>query len=193
MKFSERQLEIIEAAGKILTEAGVGGLTTKKLAKEMGFSEAAIYRHFSGKEEILIALLEFLCKNMDQRLEMAIQEGGDSESKFRSVFANQFQFFSKHPHFVVAVFSEGLLEESQRINQVISQLMQVKMKYLKLAISSGQESGVFSKEISLEDMIHHVMGSFRLLMFKWRISNFQFDLQERGESIVDSLLVLMKR
>ena len=193
MKFSERQLEIIEAAGKILTEAGVGGLTTKKLAKEMGFSEAAIYRHFSGKEEILIALLEFLCKNMDQRLEMAIQEGGDPESKFRSVFANQFQFFSKHPHFVVAVFSEGLLEESQRINQVISQLMQVKMKYLKLAISSGQESGVFSKEISLEDMIHHVMGSFRLLMFKWRISNFQFDLQERGESIVDSLLVLMKR
>ncbi|MGM0946713.1 MAG: TetR/AcrR family transcriptional regulator [Bacteroidota bacterium] len=193
MKFSERQIEIIEAAGKILTEAGVGGLTTKKLAKEMGFSEAAIYRHFSGKEEILIALLEFLCKNMDQRLEMAIQEGGDPESKFRSVFANQFQFFSKHPHFVVAVFSEGLLEESQRINQVISQLMQVKMKYLKLAISSGQESGVFSKEISLEDMIHHVMGSFRLLMFKWRISNFQFDLQERGESIVDSLLVLMKR
>lgn len=193
MKFSERQLEIIEAAGKILTVAGVGGLTTKKLAKEMGFSEAAIYRHFSGKEEILIALLEFLCKNMDQRLEMAIQEGGDPESKFRSVFANQFQFFSKHPHFVVAVFSEGLLEESQRINQVISQLMQVKMKYLKLAISSGQESGVFSKEISLEDMIHHVMGSFRLLMFKWRISNFQFDLQERGESIVDSLLVLMKR
>lgn len=193
MKFSERQIEIIEAAGKILTVAGIGGLTTKKLAKEMGFSEAAIYRHFSGKEEILIALLEFLCKNMDQRLEMAIQEGGDPESKFRSVFANQFQFFSKHPHFVVAVFSEGLLEESQRINQVISQLMQVKMKYLKLAISSGQESGVFSKEISLEDMIHHVMGSFRLLMFKWRISNFQFDLQERGESIVDSLLVLMKR
>ena len=43
---SERQKEIIDAAGRILTESGIGGLTTKKLALEMGFSEAAIYRHF---------------------------------------------------------------------------------------------------------------------------------------------------
>ena len=31
---SGRQLEIIEAAGKILTASGVGGLTIKNLAKE---------------------------------------------------------------------------------------------------------------------------------------------------------------
>ena len=32
---SDRQFEIIEAAGKILTDAGVSGLTIKNLAKEM--------------------------------------------------------------------------------------------------------------------------------------------------------------
>ena len=57
---SDRQLEIIEAAGKILTTSGVSGLTIKNLAKEMKFSESAIYRHFTSKEEIIIALLEYL-------------------------------------------------------------------------------------------------------------------------------------
>ena len=60
LKISDRQLEIIKAAGKILTTSGVSGLTIKNLAKEMKFSESAIYRHFTSKEEIIIALLEFL-------------------------------------------------------------------------------------------------------------------------------------
>ena len=34
---SHRQKEIIEAAGKILTRSGVGGLTIKNLAKAMNF------------------------------------------------------------------------------------------------------------------------------------------------------------
>ena len=41
---SDRQLEIIEAAGKILTASGISGLTIKNLAKEMKFSESAIYK-----------------------------------------------------------------------------------------------------------------------------------------------------
>ena len=39
---TERQLEIIEASGKILMEKGILGLTTKNLAKEMHFSESAL-------------------------------------------------------------------------------------------------------------------------------------------------------
>ena len=35
LEISSRQLEIIEAAGKILTTSGVSGLTIKNLAKEM--------------------------------------------------------------------------------------------------------------------------------------------------------------
>jgi TetR/AcrR family fatty acid metabolism transcriptional regulator len=67
---SDRQLEIIEAAGKILTASGVSGLTIKNLAKEMKFSESAIYRHFTSKEEIIIALLEYLAISMDERYTM---------------------------------------------------------------------------------------------------------------------------
>ena len=68
MDITPRQLEIIEAAGKILTASGVSGLTIKNLAKEMQFSESAIYRHFKSKEEIIIAMLNYLADNIDKRL-----------------------------------------------------------------------------------------------------------------------------
>lgn len=58
-EISERQIEIIQATGKILTDTGVAGLTIKKLATAMQFSESAIYRHFESKEAILVAMFHF--------------------------------------------------------------------------------------------------------------------------------------
>ena len=64
MDITPRQFEIIEAAGKILTSSGVGGLTIKNLAKEMQFSESAIYRHFKSKEDIIVAMLNYLANSI---------------------------------------------------------------------------------------------------------------------------------
>lgn len=188
---SDRQLEIIEAAGKILTTSGISGLTIKNLAKEMKFSESAIYRHFTSKEEIIITLLEYLVRNMDKRLSYAISEKQTPEEKFTTLFQNQFSFFKKNPHFVVAVFSDGLMEESQRINEIILKIMSVKMKYLMPIIREGQKKNIFTKTVTAEELTHIVMGSFRLQMYKWKIANFQFDIVRNGDNMIQSVLTLI--
>lgn len=189
---SDRQLEIIEAAGKILTASGISGLTIKNLAKEMKFSESAIYRHFASKEEIIISLLEYLAQSMDERYTNAIKNEQSPEEKFTTLFQNQFSFFKKHPHFVVAVFSDGLMEESQKINEAISKLMGVKMKHLMPIIAEGQQKNVFTNSITPEELMHIVMGSFRLQMYKWRVANFQFDIIRNGNNLIQSLLTIIK-
>ena len=189
---SDRQKEIIEAAGKILTRSGVGGLTIKNLAKEMQFSESAIYRHFTSKEEIIIAMLNYLADDMDERYTRVINNEQDVIQKFTLLFENQFSFFDKNPHFVVAVFSDGLMEESTRINETILKIMAVKMKHLMPIIGEGQHKKIFTNAITSEEMIHIVMGTFRLLMFKWRVANFQFDIILNGKNMVQSLLTIIK-
>lgn len=189
---SDRQLEIIVAAGRIMTDEGVGGLTTKKLSKEMGFSEAALYRHFSSKEKIIVAMLEYVAKRMDERYTFALSRNETPEQKFISIFQNQFTFFAQNPHFVVAVFSDGLLEASQLINQTILKIMAVKVKHLKPIISEGQKTSVFTNVITTDDLLHIVMGSIRLMMYKWRVANFQFDISRKGDELINSLLKIIK-
>lgn len=192
-QITDRQLEIIESAGKILTESGIGGLTIKNLAKEMKFSESAIYRHFASKEEIIICLLEFLEDNMNERLSSAISSEQSPEDKFTALFQNQFTFFKSNPHFVVAVFSDGLLEASQRINETILKIMSVKKNHLMPIIVEGQQKNVFTKEVAPDELMHIVMGTFRLLMFKWRVSNFKFDIVNDGERMIKSVLIMIKK
>jgi TetR/AcrR family fatty acid metabolism transcriptional regulator len=191
-EITKRQLEIISAAGKILSASGVSGLTIKNLAKEMGFSESAIYRHFTSKEQIILAMLDYLVDNMDGRYTKAISSELNPEQQFIALFQTQFSFFHHNPHFIVAVFSDGLMEESEQINSTILKIMAVKMKHLKPIIQKGQESQIFTSELSSEDLIHIIMGSIRLKMYKWRLANFQLDSIKEGDHLIHSLLTLIK-
>ena len=93
---------------------------------------------------------------------------------------------------MVAVFSDGLMEESQRINQTIFKIMSVKMKHLMPIIMEGQQQEAFTNAVTTEDLMHIVMGTFRLQMFKWRIAGFQFDIMRNGDNLIHALLTLIR-
>ena len=192
MEIKKRQLQIIEAAGEILTECGLAGLTTKKLAAKMGFAESALYRHFKGKEEIIVTMLQYLAADVDKRLTACVAKLDNPVEKLKAVFDNQSDFFEKHPHFLVAVFSEGLLEESKKINTAIMQIMATKRKHLLPIIKQGQYEGIIETSASAEDILHIIMGSFRLHMLQWRITAFSFDLKQKGNKLMGSILTLIK-
>lgn len=191
MEIKERQIEIIEAAGEILTESGFNALTTKNLAAKMGFSESALYRHYSSKEEIVLTMLKYLAKNMDDRLTNSIEGIENSEDKLKAIFNSQFAYFKKHPHFLVAIFSEGLLEASKAINEAIILIMATNKKHLLQCIQQGQKEKQFTNTLPADELVHIIMGSFRLHMLQWRLSGFAFDLKARGNKVISNLLTLL--
>ncbi len=190
-EMTARQLEIIDAAGRILTSSGVSGLTIKRLAAEMNFSESAIYRHFTGKEEIIIAMLHYLKDTIGERVAQASQEGDTTEAKLRAMFRSMYSFFEDRPHFVVAVFSDGLMEESDRINEAILGIMGTMMGNFLPVVMDGQRKKALTNAIAAEDLLHIVMGSFRLLMFKWRVSEFGFAIERSAENTLEALFTLL--
>ena len=55
-----RQREILERAFELVEESGLAQLTLKRVAERVGFTEAAIYRHFANKRELVLALVNLL-------------------------------------------------------------------------------------------------------------------------------------
>ncbi|MBK8711123.1 MAG: TetR/AcrR family transcriptional regulator [Niastella sp.] len=192
MEIKERQLEIITAAGEILTEHGLAQLTTKRLASKMGFSESALYRHFSSKEEILVTMLQYLASDMDNRLKQSLQHVEAPDLHLKTVLGNQFDFFKRNPHFLVAIFSEGLMEDSEIVKESILQIMHIKKFHLHKIIKKGQADGTFTKELTADELVHIIMGSFRLHLLQWWFSGQSFDVKQKGEKLINNLLTLIK-
>jgi len=189
---SARQQEIIEVAGKLISEKGLSHLTTKNLAKEMNFSEPALYRYFKNKEMIVVAMLRYLAENMQHRLSKIQEQDHSAQETLQEIFENQFRFFEKNPHFVTAVFADGLWQQSSLINTEILHLLQIKRQHIATVLQKGQNSKEFTQSVPLKELTKIVMGSFRLHMFSWKIGNFQSNLHTEGMRLFSSLLILIK-
>ena len=70
--------------------------------------------------------------------------------------------------------------------------MAVKMKHLMPIILEGQQKKIFTNTITSDELMHIVMGTLRLQMFKWRVANFQFDINRNGDNMIQALLILIK-
>ena len=191
MNIKPRQLEIIEATGKLLTTSGINGLTIKNLALEMNFSESAIYRHFSSKEEIIITLLKYLNENVN-KIFQEFPVSGDFEKDFTSLFRKLTTYFMENPFYVVAVFSEGLMNESARIGERILQLMNNLTRQVDAIISDGQKKGLITRSLTSQQIVEIIIPAFRHQLFRWKISNFESDVAQSIESLAGSLLLLLK-
>ena len=57
-----RQDELLDHALAIVREVGLAGLTVRRLAERVGFTEAALYRHFPNKQALLLHLVDRLSR-----------------------------------------------------------------------------------------------------------------------------------
>lgn len=190
---NSRQQEILQQAATLLNNKGIKGLTTKALAQSLGLSEAALYRHFPNKESIIVCMLMVLKSNIENRLGQVLKntQNQDSRTQLLAVFDSQFHYFTENPHYLVAILSEGLYDESADIHKVMLSIMQLKQGLLLQIIKTGQINAQITTIVSSEVITHHLMGSFRLCLLKWKLNNFSFSLIQSGNKIMDGLSKLL--
>ncbi|HJW27934.1 MAG TPA: TetR/AcrR family transcriptional regulator, partial [Saprospiraceae bacterium] len=73
-----RRNQIMDAARKLIMRSGSEHVTIRNMAKEVGISEAAIYRHFKSKTEILSFLADNVADGLLNDIEIARSAGFES-------------------------------------------------------------------------------------------------------------------
>ncbi|MFA7274084.1 MAG: TetR/AcrR family transcriptional regulator [Crocinitomicaceae bacterium] len=188
-KISPRQIEIIVSAGKLLTKNGSSGLTIKNLAKAMNFSEAALYRHFISKEEIIVSCLDYLTCELDNHFSQ-LDKILPASDRFTNYFNCLLSYFHQNPHLLTVGFSDGLFELTEPINEASANFNSMLQKHLIPIIMDGKLDSTFPMEVHSEKIVHIVIATIRLHLSKWRISNFSSDVQRSGIDLAQTLLAL---
>lgn len=193
-QFTERQIEIMEAATKRIDQFGIQELTIKNLAADLHLSEAALYRHFKSKNEILLGLLTYFILEMKERLSLIIENEIESPSELlRQLFESQLSTFVKKPAIVSVIFSEGIFQFNKELSEKVSSMMAVMQENIKGLIVRGQNDGLYSKLMGPETLTTIIMGSMRMVVLKWKLSGNKSDLVNDGKSVLNGLLKMLEK
>lgn len=193
-KFTERQIEIMEAAIKRIDCCGIQELTIKNLAADINLSEAALYRHFKGKNEILLGLLTYFIMGMKERISSALADKEKSPSEIlRLIFTTQLNTFVNNPAIVSVIFSEGIFQFNKELSDKVSAMMKVMQTNIGEVVKRGQEVGVYNSLLGASATTTIIMGSMRMVVLKWKLSGHKSDLIKDGTSVLNGLINLLEK
>jgi len=192
-KFSERQIEIIEAATKRIDEHGIQDLTIKTLAADLNLSEAALYRHFKSKNEILLGLLTYFIDEMKGRLAVILSNKDQSPSTLlKDLFNSQLKTFVDKPSVVSVIFSESIFQFNKELSDTVSAMMELMQTHIESIVKKGQASGAFSKIVGVSTTTTIIMGGMRITVLKWKLSGHKSDLIKDGSKVLNGILKMVE-
>lgn len=119
---ASRKEQILQALAHMLEATPGGRITTAALAKEVGVSEAALYRHFPSKAKMFEGLIEFIEISLFSRITLILKEESDSTQQCGQILHLLLAFSEKNPGITRILTGDAITGETDRLRQRVVQL-----------------------------------------------------------------------
>jgi AcrR family transcriptional regulator len=179
-----RQQQIIDAAGSLIFKYGSEHLTVKRIAGEVGISEAAIYRHFKSKKSILSFLLSHIEESLlnDISPETAGAEPVTLDT-IGKIILNHFSMISMRKGVSFQVIAEIISLGDRKLNKQASKTIGNYISRLKELLTEGVREGAVRQDIDLEASATLLFALIQGLVNIWALSDGSFKLTEKYTSL----------
>lgn len=128
---------LLDAALDVISELGPQGLTIREVARRAGVSHAAPYRHFTDKDELILAVVEQGFELMHQTMQHEqSQAEPDAINQFAATGLGYVNFALQHPAYYRIMFSGDMLSRTgnvtlrhtsaEALQEMVSQITQCK-------------------------------------------------------------------
>jgi AcrR family transcriptional regulator len=98
---------LIEAGLQIISREGIDDLSIRSVAKKIGVSHAAPYRHFKNKEDLIVAIALTGYQIRGEEVDMALKNGSDNPwSQLISLAKADIVFAENHPDYFRVMYRD---------------------------------------------------------------------------------------
>lgn len=119
-KISRKQ-QILQALAEMLEITPGGRVTTAGLAKQVGVSEAALYRHFPSKAKMFDGLIEFIEDTIFSRVNFILNSDANTQHRCHNTLYLLLSFTEKNPGITRILTGDPLSGESDRLRVRVAQ------------------------------------------------------------------------
>lgn len=142
-----RQSEIVAAALRLAQDRSPAAITTTDLARAMGLSQGALFKHFSSKDAIWLAAMNWVAEHLLRTLNEAAQQAPTPVDALRRVFDAHVAFVVAHPGVPRMIFHELQQAQDSPLKQQVRVLMQGYRQLLLGLLGSAAQRGDLVPEL----------------------------------------------
>nr|WP_252737806.1 nucleoid occlusion factor SlmA [Marinobacter salexigens] len=133
-----RREAILRALLELLEKDPGARITTSVLAKSVGVTEAALYRHFPSKRKMFEALLEFAEEAVFSRCQVILQDQEDVQVRLQQVVHLVLVFAERNPGLCCVLTGDALVGENEALRKRASQFFERLETQVRQTLKEGE-------------------------------------------------------
>lgn len=182
---SDRKEQIAEVALRLADTLGPERVSTTAVARVIGISQPALFKHFPTKGAIWQAVARLIVDRMEDAWKAAAAEETDAMARLRRLIHSQLSLVQGAPGIPAILFSRELHARDTELRQVFFQLTQRFRDVIETIVADGQTAGTVTTASTSRDIATLVQSMIHGTVLRWSMSGQAFDLPFEGVRLLD--------
>ena len=162
----ERRAVTVEAVVQLAGEQNPTDITTAAIAKRMGLTQGALFRHFPNKDAILQAVMEWVAERLLGRIDKAIRAASSPLAALEAAFMAHIGFVVQHPGVPRMLFGELQRAEESPAKLMVRTLIRGYSERLRRLIEDGKAQGELAADLDVDAAATLFIGSIQGLVMQ---------------------------
>lgn len=162
----ERRGMAVKAVLELAAVQNPADITTTAIAARMGLSQGGIFRHFSSKDEIWRAVMEWVATELYARVSTAAQTAASPLAALEAMFMAHIAFVIEYPGIPRMLFGELQKTESTPAKIAVASLLEQYGKLLAGTLAQGKACGEVESAIPTDVAVSLFVGAVQGLVIK---------------------------
>lgn len=188
-----RKEQIIEVTRDLIFNEGCSNFTVRTVAARVGISEAAIYKHFAGKEELLLTLLDSMFVPWRSEFQRIATQKTPVSLRINELAATHIDFLMEKRLNPIVFFSEALNPANTKLLQVLQQNLGFFAETIAKLLKEGYDDGEFVSQPAIESTTAALLGTIQTSVIRWTVFQNSDNLKETTCKNVAYILKLISR
>jgi TetR/AcrR family transcriptional regulator len=163
----ERRLQILQVLAEMLQNPKAERITTAALAAKIQVSEAALYRHFASKAQMFEGLISFIEQTVFGLINQINQKEESGLAQARGILQMLLFFAEKNPGMTRVLLGDALLQEDDRLQERITQVLDRVEASLKQALRIAQTQGGAWSQVGQEEVSIRAAMLMSFVLGRW--------------------------
>ena len=162
----ERRAATVEAMVDLAAEQNPSDITTTAIAKRMGLTQGALFRHFPTKDAIVQAVMTWVSGRLLARVGKAAESAVSPLAALEAVFMTHIDFVSEHPGVPRMLFGELQRAEETLPKKMVQTLTQRYGELLSRLLEAGKAQGELDARLDVDAAAVLFIGTIQGLVMQ---------------------------
>lgn len=193
LKKPSRKQQILEALAQELESSPGERITTAGLAKAVGVSEAALYRHFPSKAKMFEGLIEFIEDTIFTIVNQILNEQKSATVRTEAILKLVLGFAERNAGISRLLAGDVLVGETERLRQRISQFYERLETQLKQVLREGEMNNELAPSLPIKPTANLLLATVEGRLNQFVRSGFKHSPLEHWDDQWSLLITVLQQ